>query len=491
MKRLDEIIQHHIANGGSGQALEDTSGNIVSYPELAAAVTKYAEELKALLPVGQKSIIAVISERTIQLPALLYAVLSTGSAYVPIDHRFPAERVFAILDEAKPNAAIVENKYLNFFTEVSGPVFRSVPMGEAHSLLLFDRAPVAVPADTVYILYTSGSTGMPKGVIHTHGSVHSFLQWCSDAIPCVQGSKFISISPLQFDLSVFDLYFFLFRAGTLLFVAESELANHRMLAKIIADHKVNCIYATPSFFQLLCGGGKLHQYDYAHVSHLLLAGEQLYWALLHDMKQYFANSVFYNLYGPTETNVCCYYEAKLEEETLNPVTVPIGKPCGATKIHLEVYDDPQMPELWIASGTVMYGYVAAVASFREVDGIKYYNTGDLVKLGAGDNLVFCGRRDRMIKKNGFRIEPAEIERYIKELEGISQAVAVAIHIKNTVKLVIFIQSAKAYSLLDIKQYCLRKLPYYMVPDDVVIADELPVNLNNKTDIQQLIKNYVT
>ena len=172
------------------------------------------------------------------------------------------------------------------------------------------------------------------------------------------------------------------------------------------------------------------------------------------------------------------------------MAVPIGKPCGDTRIHLEVYDDPAMPELWIASATLMYGYVAAEASFRYLDGIKYYNTGDLVKTGGAGNLVFCGRRDRMIKKNGFRVEPAEIERYIKELPGVLQAVAVPAPINNTVKLVIFIQSGKAYSLLDIKQYCLQKLPYYMVPDDVVMVDELPVNLNNKTDVQQLIEKYV-
>jgi len=490
LKQLDEIIQGYITNGGSAQALEDTSGNTVSYPELGSALNSYTEQIKTKLPAGKKSIIAVISERNIQLPALLYAVICSGNAYVPIDHRFPAERVSAILDEARPNAVIIQDKYREAFEGLCGTAAESIALNEIHTLLIFDREPATIPDDTAYILYTSGSTGVPKGVIHTQHSVLSFLQWCSDAIACGQGSRFISISPLQFDLSVFDMYFFLFRAGTLLLLTEAELANHRMLAKIIFEHKVNCIYATPSLFQLLCNGGKLQQYDFGHVSHILLAGEPLYWTLLHEMKPYFTNANCYNLYGPTETNVCCYYEVKFEEEALNPVAVPIGKPCGDTRIHLEVYDDPAMPELWIASATLMYGYVAAEASFRYLDGIKYYNTGDLVKTGGAGNLVFCGRRDRMIKKNGFRVEPAEIERYIKELPGVLQAVAVPAPINNTVKLVIFIQSGKAYSLLDIKQYCLQKLPYYMVPDDVVMVDELPVNLNNKTDVQQLIEKYV-
>ena len=491
LKYLYEIINSYIKHGGSGYALKDTSGNTISYKELEAGVARYTGQIKAVLDPNKKNVLAVVSERNILLPSLLYSVINTGSAYVPIDHRFPTERVKTILSEACPNAAIVQEKYREAFENACNcPITGRLQLNEEHVLLLLEQEPANIPRDTVYILYTSGSTGLPKGVIHTDKSVSAFLQWCSDAIPCPDGSTFISISPLQFDLSVFDMFFPLFRSGTLLLVKEAELANHRLLAQIIFEQKVNCIYATPSFFQLLCSGGKLHNYDLGHVDYLLLAGEQLHWQLLHDIQVYFVNARCYNLYGPTETNVCCYYEAKPDEEVLNPGVVPIGKPCGDTRIHLEVYDDPEQPELWIASDTVMYGYVAAQASFRELEGMRYYNTGDIVKVGGGGNLVFCGRKDRMIKKNGFRVEPAEIEKYIKQLEGVKQCIALALNVKNTTKLIIFIQSDKEYSLLDIKQYCLQKLPYYMVPDDVVTLSELPVNFNNKTDAQQLIEKYV-
>jgi len=448
-------------------------------------------QINAQLPGGMKNVIAVISERNIFLPALLYAIVNTGAAYVPIDHRFPAERISTILAEAKPNAVIVQNKYRELFEGACTCIITGhLQLSEEHTILFLDQQPATIPADAVYILYTSGSTGVPKGVIHTHESVVAFLQWCSDDIDCAAGSTFISISPLQFDLSVFDMYYPLFRQGTLLLLKEAELSNHRMLAQVICEYKVNCVYATPSFFQLLCSGGKLHQYNYDHVSHLLIAGEALYWSLLHAIKPFFGNAQCYNLYGPTETNVCCYYKVDAADEAHFPGAVPIGKPCGQAQAHFEVYEDPALPELWIASPTLMHGYVAAEASFRMRDGIRYYNTGDVVQQGVDGNLVFCGRRDRMIKKNGFRVEPAEIENYIKQLEGVSNAAALAVSIKNTIKLVIFIQSVKAYNLLDIKQYCLRKLPYYMVPDDVVMVDELPVNLNNKTDAQQLIDRYV-
>lgn len=491
MKRLDEIINACIKQGNARQALKDTSGNTRSYQQLQAEVTAYTTQISAHLPGNKKNVLAIVSERNIFLPGLLYAVIDAGAAYVPIDHRFPAERMSTILDEAGPNAAIVQNKYREIFESACGcAVSVALPLNEEHTLLLLDQQPADIPDDSVYILYTSGSTGVPKGVIHTHHSVVSFLQWCSDAIDCTDGSTFISISPLQFDLSVFDIFFPLFRTGTLLFVKEGELANHRMLAQIIAEQGVNCVYATPSFFQLLCTGGKLQQHNFEHVTHLLLAGEALYWQLLHDMKPYFGRAQCYNLYGPTETNVCCYYKVSEVDEPLYPVAVPIGKACGEAKIHLEVYDDPAMPELWVAGGTLMHGYVAAPALFRRIDGVKYYNTGDLVQQAADGNLVFCGRRDRMIKKNGFRVEPAEIEKYIKQLEGVHNAIAASAVVKNSVKLIIFIQSDKAYNLLEIKQYCLSKLPYYMVPDDVIMVDELPLNLNNKTDIGQLIDNYV-
>lgn len=491
MERLDEIINARIKQGSAQQALRDTSGNSRSYLQLQAEVTAYTRQISAHLPRNKKNVLALVSERNILLPGLLYAIINAGAAYIPVDHRFPVERMTTILGEACPNAAIVQNKYRELFESVcTCEVTAAVQLSEEHTLLLLDQEPADIPGDSVYILYTSGSTGVPKGVIHTQKSVLSFLQWCSDAIDCPGAGTFISISPLQFDLSVFDMFFPLFRTGTLLLVKEAELANHRMLAQIIAEHGVNCVYATPSFFQMLCTGGKLQQYNFDHVSHLLLAGEALHWQLLRDMKPYFSKAQCYNLYGPTETNVCCYYEVKEEDEASYSAAVPIGKPCGETKIHLEVYDDPAMPELWVSGDTLMEGYVAAPAAFRMLDGLRYYNTGDLVQQAADGNLVFCGRRDRMIKKNGFRVEPAEIEKYIKQLDGVHNAIAASAQVKNSVKLIIFIQSDRVYNLLEIKQYCLSKLPYYMVPDDVIMVQDLPLNLNNKTDIGQLIDKYV-
>ncbi|MBS1585791.1 MAG: AMP-binding protein [Bacteroidetes bacterium] len=489
--RLDEIINACIKQGDAQQALKDTSGNSRSYLQLQDEIAAHVLQISSRLQSDKKNVLAIVSERNIFLPALLYAVVNSGAAYVPIDHRFPAERISTIVNEARPNAAIVQNKYREIFESACDcEIASSLALSEEHTLLVLAQEPVGIPADAVYILYTSGSTGVPKGAIHTHSSVVSFLQWCSDAIDCSDASTFISISPLQFDLSVFDLFFPLFRTGTLLLVKEAELANHRMLAQIIAGQGVNCVYATPSFFRLLCTGGKLQQYSFDHVSHLLLAGEALQWQLLHDMKPYFTKAQCYNLYGPTETNVCCYYKVNEADERLYPVAVPIGKPCGETKIHLEASDDPSMPELWVAGGTLMHGYVAGPASFRMLDDVRYYNTGDLVQQEADGNLVFCGRRDRMIKKNGFRVEPAEVEKYIRQLEGVHNAVAAPVVVKNSMKLVIFIQSDKVYNLLEIKQYCLSKLPYYMVPDDVIMVQDLPLNLNNKTDIGQLVDNYV-
>lgn len=491
MKRLDEIINALIKEGDTQQALRDTSGNSMTYLQLQATVAAYTAQISPHLLSGRKNVLAVVSERNIFLPALLHAVVNTGAAYVPVDHRFPAERIMTILSEARPNAAIVQNKYRGIFESACPcPITTAVALNEEHTVLSLGQEPADLPADAVYVLYTSGSTGVPKGVIHTHHSVVSFLQWCSDAIDCAEGSTFISISPLQFDLSVFDMFFPLFRAGTLLLVTEAELANHRMLAQIVAEQRVNCVYATPSFFRLLCTGGKLEQYNFDNVTHLLLAGEALDWQLLHDMEPHFTKAQCYNLYGPTETNVCCYYKVSEADELIYPGAVPIGKPCGETKIHFEVYDDPAMPELWVAGDSLMQGYVAAAAPFRMLDGIRYYNTGDQVRQGPDGNLVFCGRRDRMIKKNGFRVEPAEIEKYIKQLEGVHNAVAASAIVRKSMKLIIFIQSDKVYNLLEIKQYCLSKLPYYMVPDDVIMVDELPLNLNNKTDISQLIDSYV-
>lgn len=490
MINLNEIIGNIFTTNAALPMVKDTKGNVLSYGTVRAKVDDYKAHIQATLPGAGKNVIAVISERDIQLPVFLYSIISSGAAYLPVDYRFPVERIVTIISDAQPNAILIQKKYLSLIQECGFEVSSTSDLSDDFCLVVLSYPSGRFAEDTVYILYTSGSTGMPKGVIHTYNSMYSFLDWCRQAIACAEQSNFVSITPLQFDLSVFDMFFPLFKQGSLLMLSEQELANHRALPQIIAQHRLNCIYATPSFFQLLVDARKLPQSDLSALKTILIAGEQLYWQLLHSLQPHFINAVFYNLYGPTETNVCSYYKVNFDDESHYPDAVPIGKICGNATALLQDNDD--VWELWITSGTLMKGYVNDNGEnpIHILNNKRFYNTGDVVKKVFNDNFVYCGRADRMMKKNGFRIEPAEIENCLKTLNGVEQAIVLPVKKNGLIKIVAFVQSAIVYSLLDVKKYCLEHLPYYMVPDDIMILEKLPVNFNFKTDTQQLINKYV-
>ncbi|MFN8323582.1 MAG: AMP-binding protein [Chitinophagales bacterium] len=487
LNALNYILHNSFSQYADREALYDTDGHSISYAELSNLITGITEKLNDYI--GYSNVlVGILSEKNIHVPALIYSVLNSGNAYMPVDYRSPFYRILQIIQSARPAAFVIQAKFLDSFCNSltsSNIFYQKVSLNSDYWVIKFIDY-TSYTSNLAYVLFTSGSTGIPKGIMHTHQSALTFLNWCKDTFNYPTGSRFISIAPFQFDLSVFDLFYPLICGGSLLLPSAQYLVNSRLMTGLIEEKKIEVIYSTPSFFSWLLTTGKPERHDFTAVKSLQVAGELFKWSLFHALVKQFSQAVVYNLYGPTETNVCTACKVSLQDEVKYPLSVPIGEPCNwASVLYLETSVGA---ELSVSGPGIMAGYINQ-SGLQNINGKLYYNTGDIVEQVFDRNLAYISRSDRMVKKNGFRIEPAEIELCLNKLSGVMESHVMA-HIQgDMVKLFAFMVSKKIYDFLFLKNYCQEHLPYYMVPDNFIFTDEFPMNSNHKIDNATLLRTY--
>lgn len=467
--------------------LFNTKGETLTYGQAQSFIRTTVGKL-SIVTLPPSSVVALYSEKNNTAVLHLHSVMLSGKAYLPIDVRSPLSRILTILQHAKPSAIIVQEKFVEGLSAAltnTKTAFTICDFETDYKLFVFIDYKI-YNEDLAYILFTSGSTGTPKGIMHSYESVIVFVRWCAETFAAKNKTKFISIAPFQFDLSLHDLFVPLVHASSLLITNETETANSRLMAQIISESKIEIIYSTPTFFNWLMETGRMEKYDFTEVKSVLIAGEVLRWETVKRLKNYFPNAEFYNLYGPTETNVCMYYHINFEEEGKYNKSVPIGKPCNYSLMKLQEIE--KGTTLLIGGKTLMRGYVQDIKNcFESIDGNEFYATGDVVEKAFGGNYAYISRADRMIKRNGYRIEPAEIENGLKTLEGVKQ-LAIITSTKNSVTTIhAFIVSDKRYETVFLKNFCAHKIHYAMVPDTFTFVESIPLNRNHKTDEEELMK----
>ncbi|MDQ2692870.1 MAG: amino acid adenylation domain-containing protein, partial [Chloroflexota bacterium] len=351
--------------------------------------------------------------------------------------------------------------------------------------------------DLAYILYTSGSTGKPKGVMLTNRAAISFVDWCSEAFGPERDDRFSSHAPFHFDLSILDLYLPIKHGAALVLISEELGKDPARLASMISESKITVWYSTPSILSFLAQYGRMERYDYCALRTVLFAGEVFPVKHLRSLKKLIPHPRYFNLYGPTETNVCTFYEIPdvIPEDRTDPY--PIGRPC--THYNIKVVDElgnvvppGKEGELYANGPGVMSGYwnlPERTNSVFRVDssGKRWYKTGDIVLEGPDGNYIYIARRDRMVKKRGYRVELGEIEAGLYRHPDIKEAAAIALHNDDGVKILAFVShhSETRPSIIELKQFCAQNLPAYMVPDLFFFLDILPKTSTDKIDYQTL------
>jgi len=429
--------------------------------------------------------------------AVMAACSKCEALYIPVAAANPAERAKFIIYETNPRFIVCDEMTSAELKNLSLPIEL---IHATEDVCIFKFFPVERDVfanhQSGFILYTSGSTGTPKGVLISHEAAIAFIDWAANEFNILESDVLASIAPFNFDLSVFDIYVTAKKSATLILYSEEDTKNALLMAQKLSDDNVSTIYATPTFFTTLANYGKLHKYNYSSLRNVLFAGEIFQPDNFNKLIENWPGKRYANLYGPTETNVCTFY--RIHNTHPGNAMFPIGKPCAYAKCKLVDSDENEIMEknvegeLWVSAESLFTGYWKDAdktnASMRvSNDKNIYYRTGDIVFKNNDDDFVFVSRKDRMIKKNGFRIEPSEVEKVITSFPHVVHVAVLFSKTKN--QLVCFMEIAQdfKYDTMQLKLFCQKFLPLYMVPDKFVFLDAMPKNTSGKVDLQLLDK----
>lgn len=465
----------------------DTS---LTYGELDHLANRLAHALRGL-GVCRGDRVGIWLGKSAWAVVAMQAVLRLSAIYVPLDPLSPSARIRTIVQDCDMRALVTTRQRAQaVLTDDLQEVACFCLDGEGpgmhwHELALPDTL-IQEPAFTdeiAYILYTSGSTGRPKGVCISNGNALAFIEWASQTLQATAIDRFANHAPFHFDLSVLDLYV-AFHAGATVYLIPDGLSYlPRHLVSFLIQEEITVWYSVPSVLILMMEEGGLCDMSALALRVILFAGEPFPIKQLHRLYDYCQPSVrLFNLYGPTETNVCTYYEVTaLSESWRRPV--PIGKACSGDRVWAQKADGTiagtgEEGELMVAGPTVMVGYWG-----QPVHGDRPYATGDIVHLLDDGYYLYIGRRDQMVKIRGHRIELGDIETVLLEHPAIREAAVIVVGTGLQARLVAYVVPALevAPSLLEIKRQCAEHLPRYMIVDDVCTLSSLPRTRNGKID----------
>ncbi len=320
-------------------AVEDLSGGALSYADLDALSDRVRDYLHAVgVRAGDR--VGVYCRKSIDAYAAMLGTMKLSAAYVPVDSSAPAWRSAYILADCGVRAVVMDSELLNAWrTETER-------LGSVPALLLIESdgggggirraldaagdvptvpTVAAEPDALAYILYTSGSTGKPKGVMLSHRNATSYVDWCSTVLSPTEHDRFSSHAPFHFDLSILDLYVPLKHGATVVLIDADRGKEPVGLAQAIAERRLTVWYSTPTILTLLAQLGRMERNDYSALRLVLFAGEVFPVKHLREVMKRLPHSTYYNLYGPTETNVCTYHRIPDEIDETRTMPFPIGR----------------------------------------------------------------------------------------------------------------------------------------------------------------------
>jgi amino acid adenylation domain-containing protein len=513
-KALHQLLVQSAQNYPERIAVEETGEGAITYHELNKLSDRLRDRLIHLgIRPGDR--VGIYLRKSVDAVACIFGILKAGAAYVPVDPGAPATRNAYIFSDCTVKAIIIDKR----FVEKLSAEFAS--QNELPTLLVLDESgsgnslkgalertntdkpapPVSFelsPDNLAYILYTSGSTGKPKGVMLSHQNALSFIDWCSEVFEPSESDRFSSHAPFHFDLSILDIYVSIKHGATLVLIDEEIGKDPIRLALLISDKRITIWYSTPSILSFLAQYGRLERYDYSNLRMVLFAGEVFPVKHLRMLKNILSKPRYFNLYGPTETNVCTYFEIPATIPVDHTKPFPIGEACShyIIKIVNEQGQDAgigKTGELIAAGPGVMRGYwnlpeKTANAFIVDSSGQRWYKTGDVVVQDEDGSYLYVSRRDRMVKKRGYRVELGEIEAGLYNHPDVKEAAVIAMSNEENgvqIKAYLSFRGGQNPSRIQLKRFCTETLPAYMVPDFFSFLDSLPKTSTDKIDYQKL------
>jgi amino acid adenylation domain-containing protein len=483
---------------GRVAVVDPTAGESATYAELKTRAAEIADGLRAR-GIGAGDRVGICAPKSIATVAAIFGILEAGAAYVPVDAAAPPSRNGFIFSDCAVAAVLAAENVAPSLARALDFPESNVTLG---GLTVLDggRAGKFPAPDLAYILYTSGSTGNPKGVMLTHANGLSFVDWCSEAFSPEEHDRFSSHAPFHFDLSILDLYVPIKHGAALVLIGEALGKNARQLAPAIASERISVWYSTPTVLRLLTEFGDLPNLDLSALRLILFAGEVFPLKHLRALKSLLPAPKYWNLYGPTETNVCTALEIPDAIPESRDTPFPIGPPCSNVTARVvdpatgEELPNGEEGELVIHGGPVTSGYWnlpdRSATAFLTLDGMQFYRTGDIVKDVGSGVLDYIGRRDRMVKRRGFRVELGEIEAGLYKHPQVVEAAVIAVSdAESGVNVIAFLScdgGEQSPKTVQMKMFSAKNLLAYMVPDRFIFLETMPKTSTDKVDYQRLI-----
>lgn len=439
-------------------------------------------------------LVGICVERSLEMVIGILGILKAGGAYVPLDPSYPRDRLDYMLKDAAVQILLTQQTLVEILPPNPAELFCLDQDGL--KLENYSRENPYSPVTTenlIYVIYTSGSTGKPKGVMNIHWGVCNNIQFTKDFYPTTHSDRILQISPLGFDVSVWEIFWSLSSGSPLVIPKPDGSKDLAYLIQLIAEQQISQVFFVPSLLRLFLQ--QLQGKNCPNLKRVFCGGEALSSELMQQFFQHF-NCELHNLYGPTETSIdaSCW---QCSPDT-DHVIIPIGRPTANTKLyildrHLQPVPIGITGELYIGGKQVARGYLnqpeLTAEKFMDnpFDEGKFYKTGDLVRYLPDGNIEYLGRIDNQVKLRGLRIELGEIQTVLDSHPHVHQSVVVMpTDTEENKRLVAYVAGDNlALTPNELRFFLQPKLPAYMIPSAFVILSEFPLNPNGKVDLKKL------
>ena len=494
-KTILDYIEMSAAKNVDGIAVIDTEKRY-TYGELISLAKRIGTAIEFKMGIC-KSPVVVFMDKGADCLATMLGTLYSGRAYVPMDVRTPIERLNLILDSVGAKGVITTERDKHFLERI-GYNGESILLEDMlEEFLVGDNELLAgirsrmIDTSLMYVLFTSGSTGIPKGVAILHRSVIDYVDAVSAAIEMGPEDVVGNQTPFYADMSVKDIYVTLYTGGSILIIPQKYFMSPKLLLEYLQENRVSTLYWVPTAYGIVQRFDALSEVKPESIKKLMFAGESMPIHIFNYWKKAYPEAMFVQLYGPTEiTDTCVYYIVNREFEEGD--RIPIGKPFENSGVILLDENEKMVTEAGIEGEICVYGSCLAAGYYNNPEKTKevfvqnplvkgyeslMYKTGDVARWDDDGNLVFVSRKDYQVKHGGRRIELGEIEVAAQAVDGVMACCCAQNRLEDALILYYVGDVEPKGIMIELR----NKLPQYMVPAECRRLDSMPLLSNGKTD----------